>query len=1001
MKTKLKWKILGTSTAVLATLGATFGVSHNLLFNSNKDKLTNNGITNFSADGEAALPTTYNAYFGLKTITNRIGPMLITNNGNNFGNYDWYGNVNWSITLNNTSSGQYPNSGTKVLDWNYIDEKDYLYVITDTAYMFCINSTTGDVIANLPRTESNIPENSNKLATIALNNQLYVWNSNITNPSISSIDRTTLKQKETINISSTNLNGKYLLNILQLSNNVGFNIAVTSSTTPTGAITNVNAYFVTNDLKDFSPSISGQTVQSQAITGLSGITGIQNLYTNAFYHPTTNTYMLFIGNKIYSVNLSTNAMEKSTFTEITTSGISLQNINSGFADSNSDIYFTDSNKKIYTIAADGKTISQYYDLKLITYMSADMNDTTTTIQIFPVKNSLSNLLQGQVFVASSKANFGGVSNKTAVGNSTFNSSSVRPTINIANPDIFNNLIPSAVKSNNFVSSNADPLTSSNISFTVDDKNGTLAVKANLTKQAWYTTVAEKSSSIINANYNLKKASEVTSWAVQNTFDSIGGGYFKNKSPNQISTEDFDKYADQVLIISSSLQSAVQTGTLKRTFVIKSSTTNTITVMATVSYIDQYGTFVTYSVSDQTYTVKSASDTKFAFQGQSTYISDQTINVNTVAALSNYKGYLPSLLSTDDLANFISLEDGYPTSSQRRIITSSADDTQGTINITVVYIGISPDTANNFTITYSGFPTFNSSKIKWNGTTIADLKKAENDKTDESTRDQKLLDQIATLEDAYGENTTIIDITTISSYVNYGSLLSTNITTNQVNLVYTTLLSNMGFQPILTIPTLDDKDFTDADKDIENGVITIRLDYRNSKGTNGELLTSSFLKNLGIVTGQGSDQEVGVITQKFSGFLPIGTTYSVTLKEASSDAVQKVVNDNNVNSIIPTNDLLDTLNVRGYNTSDDKGTVSILSTSWNGEKLLFTVSAQSGKYPSVNGIFNFTLDWAPKFASIRERNLIIATVVSIVGVAIVAGAIAAYVMRKNKIRRLLK
>ena len=309
---------------------------------------------------------------------------------------------------------------------------------------------------------------------------------------------------------------------------------------------------------------------------------------------------------------------------------------------------------------------------------------------------------------------------------------------------------------------------------------------------------------------------------------------------------------------------------------------------------------------------------------------------------------------------------------------------------MVYIGIDPATDNNFSITYIGFPTFTSSKIKWVGTTISDLKQNETSKTDESTINQKLLDDIASMQKAYGENTPIIDITTIPSYVNYGSLLSTDIATTQVNLVYTTLLSNMGFQPILTIER--------SDLDNEYGVITIKLDYRNSKGTNGELLTSSFFEKLGIVAENGSNKQVGVITQKFSGFLPIGSTYGVTLKDASSDAVKNVINNNNVDSIIPTVDLLSTLNIRGYNTD---GTVDILNTSWNGEKLLFTVRAQSTRYSTVNGVFNFTLDWAPKFASIRERNLIIATVVSIVGVAIVAGAIAAYVMRKNKIRRLLK
>ncbi|MDE5553166.1 MAG: hypothetical protein K2I67_01315 [Malacoplasma sp.] len=1000
MKISKKLKFLSSSAASLMSIGLAFGVSHNLLFNTNNKILTNNNNVSLhvnATEGVSPLLTSYEAYSGLQTITNRIGPMLISDGGKTFGNYDWYGNLNWSITLSNDTTGQYPNSGTKVVDWNYVSDKGYLYVITDNAYMFCVDSVSGNVIANASQSDSGIAQGSNKLATIALNSQLYVWNSNTQSPKVYSVDRTTLKQKAEITIASTNLSNKYLLNILELSNNVGFNIAITSTSAPTTTLSSVSACFVTNDLKDFT--VSSGTVPTKSIT-LTNVSKIQDLYANAFYHSATNSYVLAVGNSLFNVILSTNAMEKSTFTDFTGT-TSLNKTTSGFVDGNNEIYFTDSTKKIYSVGADGKSISQYYDLNLITYLSTDIKDVNTTVQIFPVQNSSGTLLQSQIFVATSKANFGGVSNKTAVGINNFNSSSTRPTINISSDEAaFKNLIPSAITYRNFVASNSDPLTSSSVIFKVDDKNGDLSLRATLSKQAWYTNVSEKTTSVINASYKLKTASEVTSWADQNAFDSIGGGYFKNKSPNQISTEDFDKYAEQVLIISPSLQSAVQSGSLKRTFVITEvGANNTIKVMATVSYIDQYGTFVTYSVKDQTYTVKSASSTKFLFQGQtSTYIEGQSLDVTTIGGLSNYKGFLPSLLSQDDLSNFIASEDGYPTSSQRRIITSTADDTNGTIKINVVYIGINPNTQNNFYITYTGFPTFNTSKIKWNGTTIADLLSQENQKTDESTKNQKLIDEITLLQNAYGEKTSIIDITTIASYVGYGSLLSTNVTTSQVNLVYTTLLSNMGFQPILTIPTLDDKNFQDADKDIENGVITIKLDYRSSKGTNGELLTSSFLKSLGIVTGEGTNQQVGVITQKFSGFLPIGSTYGVTLKDASSDAVKNVINNNNVDSIIPTVDLLSTLNIKGYNTD---GTVDILNTSWNGEKLLFTVRAQSTRYSTVNGVFNFTLDWAPKFASIRERNLIIATVVSILGVAIVAGAIAAYVMRKNKIRRLLK
>lgn len=997
MKIRKKWKILSASVVGLMSVGLVVGSAYNLLSTSNNNKLLiNNNSTNLNADattttGVAPALTSYNAYSGLETITNRIGPMLISNNGQTFGNYDWYGNLNWSITLNNTNTGLYPGSGTKVVDWNYVSDKDYLYVITDTAYLFCIDSTTGDVIANLPQSQSGIPANSNKLATIALNTQLYVWNSNTTSPQVCSVDRTTLKVTQTYQVSG-DLIGKYLLDILQFPNLPGFNIAITSSDAPTSTISSVTAYFVTNSLSAFTPSATG-TVPSQTIT-LSGITSSQDLYMNLFYHTITNSYVLMVGNALYNIGLSTSAMEKSVFTPFNNGSITVQDITSGFVDGAGDIYYTDASKKIYTVNPDGKSISQYYDLSNISYLASDIASNVT--QIFPVENSTGSLLQGQIYVATAKATFGGVSSKTAVGSAAFNSASVKPTINIANPTSFNNLIPSAVTYNNFTSSNSDALTASSMQFTVDDKNGTLVVKASLTKAAWYSTsTTEKTTSIINANYQLQTAASATKWADQSTFATIGNGYFANKSPNQISTEDFDKYATQVLTISSSLESAVQSGSLQRTFVITQvGSDNTITVMATVSYVDQYGTFVTYSAGSMTYTVKSASATNFAFQGQTSYVAGQKLDVTSIPALANYKGFLPSLLSQDDLANFIAVEDGYPTSSQRRIISPQADDTNGTLTLNVVFIGISTSTQNNFSITYTGFPTFASSGIKWSGTNLGDLLANEQSKP-EDTRNQALIDQINLMKNSstgYGDEAdSIIDITTIPSYVNYGSLLSTDVTTTQVNLVYSTLLSNMGFQPKLSIER--------SDMDNEFGVITVELNYNGVVGSNNESLTDSFLEQLGIVsTDDSGNQQIGVITQKFSGFLPIGSTYGVSLKDASSSEIQKVINDNNVDSVVPDADLLNTLNIKGYNTD---GSVDILSTKWDGEKLIFEVRAQSAKYQSVNGLYTFTIDWAPKFASIRERNLIIAVVVSIVGVAIVAGAIAAYVMRRNKIRRLLK
>ena len=64
-------------------------------------------------------------------------------------------------------------------------------------------------------------------------------------------------------------------------------------------------------------------------------------------------------------------------------------------------------------------------------------------------------------------------------------------------------------------------------------------------------------------------------------------------------------------------------------------------------------------------------------------------------------------------------------------------------------------------------------------------------------------------------------------------------------------------------------------------------------------------------------------------------------------------------------------------------------------------AQSQTYNSVNGQYQFTIDWAPQFAAIRERNIILAASLTFVGIGVVSFGIGAYILRKNKMRRMLK
>lgn len=1002
MKLSKKYKILISTTATLVSVGtfATVATQHSNTETSNllkESSTATNAASNSKATtgGVIATPTSYEANAGLQTISNNYGPILVTNSGKTFGNYDWYGNENWSITLSNDASGTYPNSGTKVIDWDYLDDKRYLYVLTDTQYMFCVDTNDGTVIANSPRTTSNIPTGTNRIAHIKTNDMLYVWNSNTAGTQqVYSVNRATLEAKK---ITGNALTSDYLVDVLSLDNNAGFNIAVSSTSAvsgPDAQVSSLKLSFIDNNMNVFTPSTGNGTMQETTVTFTS--TKLSDLYIKAYYHDLSGQYIVFIGDQIYKVSLVTNAMEKSTFTKMTSNNITVNSINSAFKDGNKEIFFSgvdasDSNKKkIFSINADGNGFAQYYSLDSMSYMSTDVADTNTKIQIFPVKDANNNLLSGQIFVASAKMNLGGISNKSASGNNLFNSTAIKPTF--ANSSDLSSSIPSAVTFRNFTLYNTSTSLSANtMTFEADDRTGELNVTARLEKKAWYSSNSNATSiSVVHASYKLKTASQATTWATQTQFDAIGGGYFKKLSPNQISSEDFDKYADQVLKIDSKLVNAANN--LKRTFTLTDTTKDSqVTVMATVEYYDNYGNYITYDVSTMTYNIKANSSAQFAFQGQTTYVANDSKDVTTISALSAYKNYLPSLISESDLPNFISVQDGYPTSSVRRIINAQPNDQSGTLVINVVYVGISNTTKNDFTITYSGFPSTGTSIVKWQGDSLDDVIKEGTTTVDGVTTYTEKAQKAQEIKEAYNANGGVdggklIDITTISSYSNYGTLLSTDIQTTQVNLVYTSLLSNMGYQPTLTIQR--------TDLDNEYGVITITLDYRNSTGNTGVKLNTRLLQELGIVTGN----DVGVISQKFSGFLPIGSTYGVTLKDASDEAVQSVVANNNVNSIIDNNELLNTLSIKGYDTD---GSVNIQSYTWDGEKLVFTARAQSAKYETVNGIYNFTIDWAPKFASIRERNLIVATLVSIVGVAIVAGAISAYVLRKNKIRRLLK
>ncbi len=304
-----------------------------------------------------------------------------------------------------------------------------------------------------------------------------------------------------------------------------------------------------------------------------------------------------------------------------------------------------------------------------------------------------------------------------------------------------------------------------------------------------------------------------------------------------------------------------------------------------------------------------------------------------------------------------------------------------MTIQVHYNNLEVGTQSTFSITYTGLATENTNKINFAGEEV----------TEKPTLNGKPV----------FSDDSVKSITSIPQYKDYDQKLATQVDESQLNFVFDSNLKKMGFQPQLKISKT--KDGKLDSKDAEYGSIKVELDYKESYSDMlGIKLPSTYWNKFGLKN--------GVATQRYIGFLPIGETYGVRLKAYKSKEIQDIVNNNNVNATIDPKLLLGTLEVKGYNdptelTNGDKGNpyenVDIVRFGWDGEDLLFTIHAQSSIYPTVNQTSNFKISWSPKFAAIRERNLIIASTTSIAGVGIVGGAIATYILRRGKIRKLLK
>ncbi|WP_036451943.1 hypothetical protein [Malacoplasma iowae] len=314
--------------------------------------------------------------------------------------------------------------------------------------------------------------------------------------------------------------------------------------------------------------------------------------------------------------------------------------------------------------------------------------------------------------------------------------------------------------------------------------------------------------------------------------------------------------------------------------------------------------------------------------------------------------------------FIKTQDSYPIADGlRNVYIKEKDDTNGTLTIAVEYVGLSNQVKSSFSRKYTGFQTTTTAAVTFKGN------KVPRDKVDSNITN--------IFKD---DSTTFIDIKDV--YPNYSDRISDEV--SEVAQTYSdgiSKLAAMGYSPVVNIKH--------DDNGAQYGYLQVELDYSQPTTDQRKKLPGSFYNKFGLKDGK--------ISQVYIGFLPVSTRFGITLKNYYSQEVQRVVNNYNVESVVNYNDLLKTLDYRGYLENE----ISIMDVKWNGEKLDFVVSGRSAQYPSVASTYNFTIDWAPKFASIRERNLILAVSLTLAGIGVVAFGIGAYILRKNKIRRLLK
>ena len=985
MKNKIKLMIassIGISAIMVPSI---------ISYTQNSNSVNNNVNSYKVAKNDLVAPRAVNFQDkkSLENISTAIGPIVLKDE-KTVESRDWYGYANWTLDVSTIDKTQTTGS-VSVLDWEYLQTSDSLFLITSNSYLIKVNATTGEVLAVADKTSSGI-NNPDRLEGIQYNDTLYVWNSKSTSTTVYSVDRNTLKMTSKF-ITNGYLTTNKLQRIIPL--DVGYNIAITSDNNNWVMTTfsKLKLTLVNDSLQQLVNKQKAQEANKQELeVTLSSSLEWNNIYIDGFYRPSTQSTLLFIDNKIYEIFLNKNTPNKSNIKEIITN---TQNppvtgaakpFNSSFIDANNNVIFKRDGDSTISNLNSANQITTPIDLS-----NANNNELKELIKNDTSKNNKLKVYgvpteehkninsANNIYLVDQASNFGtGFTSNIAKPTNFYNDKlELKPNDNIS----ITNLVPSQLTINNFkINGNGDPIDirNSNAKFTVDDRKGELSLSLLSTRNAWYSQInSVKTKTYLHYTSSaFKKLETAVTWA-KNVFQSI----FQKYTPGQITEELLDKNAEKIMPSSNITTGNGYTNISRRFLIVeRTDTTGMIKVEGTFSYTDKYNTTINYTLSPETFKVKAATanDYHFEFYGQGTegngngqdYTNLPAIDINNITGnptLDGLKKYIPSFINpdSDTLAEaFIKTQDSYPIAKGlRNIYLKDWDNENGTVTVAVDYVGLDNKIPSSFARKFTGFKTLNQSRIDFKGTKINKEEVPSNITSLFPDADTTFIN----IKDVYPEYTDKISDEVTDLAKTYSEGIAT--------------LAAMGYSPVAKA--------IHNDNATQYGFIQIELDYSQPSTQDRKKLPQSFYDKFGLKNGK--------ITQVYIGFLPVSTRFGISLKSYNSPEVQNIVTNYNVESVVGYDDLLKTLDYRGYL----DGEIKIQDREWDGEKLNFTVSGKSVKYPSVVSTYNFTIDWAPKFASIRERNLILAVSLTLVGIGVVAFGIGAYILRKNKIRRLLK